>query len=324
MKKRFYIKTAFLSLTFMALLSSCLKDSKYYINFAASKPLVELPGSTGIGPLGGPFQTFAFAISSTPTPLDVAVNLAAPKPLGSPLTVKLSVNPDTLTKYNAANSTNYTLLPAADYSSTLTVTIPAGQNLVALVVNINTSLIDPSQQYVLPLTITSGGGQQISNYNTILYNIQVKNAYDDNYTATGYVFHPSVPRAINATYAVTTQGAIRCQAPVADLGADGDFFDFDVQPAVAGTSVINNWAPAGNTDPLPESGFMTLDNPGGVTYAPATGGGGLPGGATYNSTIYNNTYNVSTKTFWMHFGYGSGASSQAGYTRQFYMELVAQ
>jgi hypothetical protein len=214
MKKRFYIKTAFLSLTFMALLSSCLKDSKYYVNFAASKPLVELPGSSDVGPLGGPFQTFAFSISTTPSVLDVAVNLAAPKPLGSPLTVKLSVNADTLTKYNAANSTNYTLLPAADYSSTLSVTIPAGQNLVSLVVNINTSLIDPSQQYVLPLTITDGGGQQISNLNTILYNIQVKNAYDGQYTVTG---------TMNDTKSATITGAYPITADLITASATMDY-----------------------------------------------------------------------------------------------------
>ncbi len=215
MKKRFYIKTAFLSLSFMALLSSCLKDSKYYVNFAASKPLIELPGATNVSNLAGPFEVFAFNIVTTPTPMNVAVNIAAPKPLGAPLTVKLSVNVgDTLAKYNAANSTNYTLLPAADYSSTLAVTIPAGQNLGNVVLNINTSLIDPSQQYVLPLTITDGGGQQISNYNTILYNIQVKNIYDGEYSVTGTMSDIVVP---------TDAGAYPIDAYLATANANSDF-----------------------------------------------------------------------------------------------------
>ncbi|HEY4194075.1 MAG TPA: DUF1735 domain-containing protein, partial [Mucilaginibacter sp.] len=135
----------------------------------------------------------SFKISTTATPYNVPVNIAAPNPLKTAVTVKLSVDQAALTAYNTANGTSYTLLPAADYSSTLSVTIPAGQNLGNVVINLNTTQIDPSQSYVLPLTITDGGGQQISNYKTILFNFAVKNIYDGEYTVTGTMNDTVVP-----------------------------------------------------------------------------------------------------------------------------------
>jgi hypothetical protein len=184
MKKIFYIKTV-LSLMSIALLSSCLRDTQYNVDFSKTTPLVELPGAANVSGNAGPFESASFKISGTATPYNVPVNIAAPKALGSATTVKLSVDQAALDAYNTANSTSYTLLPAADYSSTLSVTIPAGKNLGNVVINLNTSLIDPSQSYVLPLTITSGGGIQISNYKTILFNFAVKNIYDGEYTVTG-------------------------------------------------------------------------------------------------------------------------------------------
>jgi hypothetical protein len=197
MKKTFYIKTAFLSLLGMSLLSSCLKDSRY-VDFAGSKPLIELPAATGIVAGGGPFETEAFNISSTPSTFKIAVNIAAPNPLSTALTVKLGLDTAAITAYNTANGTSYTLLPATDYSSSFTVTIPAGQNIGYVTVSVNTSVIDPTQSYVLPVKITDGGGQQISNYDEILYSVQAKNAYDGEYTVTGTMTDVVVPADTDA------------------------------------------------------------------------------------------------------------------------------
>jgi len=209
MKKRFYIKTAFLSLATMATLSSCLKDDAHFVDFAGTKPLVELPAETGVAGTGE-LQAVAFSIQANPTPLNLLVNVAAPKPLSTALTVKLSVNPAALIAYNTTNGTNFILLPAADYSTALTVTIPANQNSANLLININTSLIDPTQSYALPITITDGGGQQISNYNTVIYNVQVKNVYDGQYTVTG-TLTDNTTAAITGSYPETvdliTEGA---------------------------------------------------------------------------------------------------------------------
>ena len=304
------------------LFSSCLKDNTRYVDFGAATPLVELPAATGVAGTGM-FQVASFSISNTATPLNVQVNVAAPKPLSSALTVKLSVDQAALAAYNTANGTSYILLPAADYTSSMTVTIPANQNSANLVININSSLISPSvSNYVLPISITDAGGQQISNYKTILYNITVKNPYDGNYTVTGYKFHPSAPHVLSGTYAIKTVSAVTSNCPVGDLGGSGYSFNFDTN-----AGVLSNYVPVGSTPAAPASGFMTADipTPGGTVFTVAqTQDGATPGVAPYNQTNYNNTYSAPAKTFFIHMGYGSGSTSQAGYTRQFYMKLVQQ
>jgi hypothetical protein len=323
MKKKLYPITILL-ITAAFGLSSCLKESKYYVNLSQGKPLAELPlasyngGSSNLVPE-------ALAISSTPTVVPTIVNIASVSALSTATTITLELDPGAVATYNAANSTNYTLLPAADYSVTSwTVTVPAGQHTATFNLSINTTLVDPAGQFVLPIKIANASGLTIDQYNELLYNVQAKNAYDDNYTATGYVFHPTAPRPISATYAVTTVGSIRCQAPLADLGASNYYFDFDVQPASGGVSALANWSAFGSTPAVPASGFMTADNPLNQAYAPATDGNGLPGGAFYNITNFNNTYVVSSKTFLMHFGYASGGNGQATFSRQFYMKLVGE
>ena len=269
MKKRFYIKTAFFSLMAMALFSSCLKDSRY-VDFAGAKPLVELPAATGVGPSGGVFQALALDIKSTPIPVNVMVNVAAPNPLNTPLTVKLSVDQAALTAYNTANGTSYVVLPAADYNSSFTVTIPANQYSANLVVNINSSLIDPSNtNFVLPLTITDGGGQQISNYKTVLYNVQVKNQYDGNYHATGVRHHPTL----------------------------GDFpFDYNVDMGTAGATSIDGGGFADSKSDLKitvnADNTVTLSS----TYQTVFPQPGLP-----------NNYNPATKTFTLNYFYNTSA-----------------
>jgi hypothetical protein len=181
MKKKFYIKTAFLSLAAMALLSSCLKDSRY-VDYGAVGTLIELPlaengDQAGIG---GPYQapTYSLASGATDT-LTVAVNVASPKPLGSPLSVTLSVSDlTTLNAFNSANGTNFQPLPSSDYSviGGLTVTIPANQRLgyAHFLINAKAIGIDTLGKYVLPVTIASASGQTIAQPDkALLYNIFV-------------------------------------------------------------------------------------------------------------------------------------------------------
>lgn len=245
-----------LSLAVAVLFSSCLKDNNRYVNFGAATSLVELPAATGVSGTGM-FQANSYAITNTPTPLNVQVNVAAPKPLSSALTVKLSVDQSALTAYNTANSTNYTLLPAADYTSSLSVTIPANQNSANVIVNINTSLIDPSQQYILPLTITDAGGQQISNYKTLLYNIQVKNKYDGVYTVTGTmvdVLAPNITANYPRTVNLITQGA--SSVAYYDTGI-GNYAHSILNNGAAGS--YGSFAPVFNFDPVTNK-LLTVTN----------------------------------------------------------------
>jgi hypothetical protein len=66
-------------------------------------------------------------------------------------------------------------LPTAAYSlPNPKTTIPANTRLGTVTFKINTSVIDKTvKNYVLPVSITDASGQQISNYKTIFYNIQV-------------------------------------------------------------------------------------------------------------------------------------------------------
>lgn len=322
MKNTFYMKSTLLLFVVVAMFSSCLKDDSRYVNFAGSKPLIEFPAATGVAGTGI-FQSVGLDIKSTPVPVNILVNVAAPNPLNTSLTVKVSLDQTALTTYNTANGTNYILLPAADYASTFSVTIPANQNSANLVVNVSSNLIDPSiTTYVLPLTITDGGGQQISNYKTVLYNIQAKNPYAANYTVTGYKFHPSAPHTLTGTYAITTVGPTTSNCPVGDLGGSNYSFNFDV----SGSS-LTKYVAVGATPAAPASGFMTTDipTPGGAAFTVAkTQDGATPGVAPYNQANYGNTYDATNKTFYFHIGYGAGSTSQEGYTRQFYMKLVRQ
>ena len=65
----------------------------------------------------------------------------------------------------------------------------------------------------------------------------------------------------------------------------------------------------------PASGFMTLDNPGNQIFK----NGGPPGG-TYVHVNYNNRYDPNTNTLFLHFGFGTGSTSQYGYTTQVYQK----
>ncbi len=79
-----------------------------------------------------------------------------------------------------------------------------------------------------------------------------------------------------------------------------------------------------SSDGFLSSGFMTADNPGGIDYSDPSNGGHLPGDADFNKDIYNNTYDSTTRTFYLHYGYTNAAegADQNSYTRQIYEKWV--
>lgn len=262
MKKTFYIKTAFVALLSVAGLSSCLKDDSHYVDFAGATPLIELPSAANVGGSGGLLQSLAFAQSTTPSVVNLAVNLAAPKTLGSDVTVKLGVDAAALTAYNTANGKSYEVLPAAAYTSDFSVVIKAGTNITNLVINIKSNLIDVTKSYALPISITDGGGQQISNYKTVIYAINVKNQYDGSYRADGTITFPP-PTAgrseVNITKTLATIDGNTVSATCLDLGGSGYVMYLKVN--------------ADNTvtvTPSPGAANQTIQNNGPCTYDPAT------------------------------------------------------
>ena len=179
MKRQFNIlKSASLIIATVLLLSSCLKENEdTYFDFASVGTLVEIPLSAYVAKQSKKVQTQEYTASATPTDLPVVVNIASPQPLSKTLNVALGVNADdALGKFNTANGTAYILLPTDAYSvASLTTSIPAGQRLGTVTFKINTAVVNKTvTNYVLPVSIVDGGGEKISNYNTVYYNIIVK------------------------------------------------------------------------------------------------------------------------------------------------------
>jgi hypothetical protein len=289
MKKRNYIKIALASVMAMTLLNSCLKDPRY-VDFAGSPNVIELPAVATIGAL----QTVAITSSATATATNaILVNLASPTTSGSAINVKFKIaSNDVITAYNKANGTNFLPLPAADYTSSLAVTIPAGQREANLVININSSLINiDSSNYVIPVTISDpGSGNLISaNYNTALINVLIKNVYDGNYSLKGFVFRNDGTGANDASLggnftglvqALSTEGPSTVSlAPVwkTGVGAAG----------VTGTSLTIN----------PTTNAVTVSSTGNASLTNATG--------------YNSHYDPTTKTIYVSYTWGSAPNNRA-------------
>jgi hypothetical protein len=223
-------------------------------------------------------------------------------------------------KLTYSTPAGYDALPANGYTLASEFDIPKETGTFDVPITLNKANLDLSKNYAIQVTLsTVSEGAIGANDKTVLVNFVIKNAYDANYTASGYFFHPSAPRALSPTTKhLATVNAVRVQAPLGDLG--GYYFQFDI----SGTS-ITNWTAAGSTPTAPSSGFFTADNPGGVDYSAAFAQDGvLPGTAPYVQTTYNNSYNAATQTFWMHYGYGVGSTSQTGWSRNVYEKYVRQ
>ncbi|RYE19860.1 MAG: DUF1735 domain-containing protein [Sphingobacteriaceae bacterium] len=177
--KKINIYNTLLSALLIALvlnLSSCLKSNDTYVDFSKVGTTIELPLAALNQETGVRVVTNTYTASTTPSDLPVVVNIASPKPLNRDLVVTLAVNAnDAIGKLNAAVPTaGYVLIPSNIYSvPSLQVTIPAGQRTATVNFKINSSLIGISNtKYVLPVSIIDGGGEQISLYSTVYYNVK--------------------------------------------------------------------------------------------------------------------------------------------------------
>ncbi|WP_419801643.1 DUF1735 domain-containing protein [Mucilaginibacter sp.] len=178
--RKFNIKKIF-PVLFIALvisLSSCLKSKDTYVDFSKVGTTIELPLAALNQETGVKVVKNIYPVSTTSSDLPVVVNIASPKTLDHALTVTLGINAnDAIGKLNTSVPTGgYVLIPANAYSvSSLQVTIPAGQRTATVNFKINSSLVGTTNtKYVLPVSIVDGGGEQISLYSTVYYNIIVK------------------------------------------------------------------------------------------------------------------------------------------------------
>ena len=294
------------------ILSSCLKDTPTTdYSDSAIKPVVLVPN--GNYPRNQTITPIALEFTSTPYEVRVYARVSWSKPLGKSLDVTFKEDPAAITAYNATFGSNWVPMNSSAYSiPTLKVTIPAGEQEAYIPVKVFPDKVDLTKFNMLAFTMTDASGEVISsNYKTILVPLLIKNEYEANYGVTGYFFHPTGPRSINATKYFATVNAIRVEGQLGDLAGWAIRFD------VNGTN-LSNYEAAGATPAAPSSGFMTADNPGGIAYP----GPDLPGVAPWLQANYNNKYDPATKTFSLHYGYAVGSTGQNGYTRNMYEKWV--
>jgi hypothetical protein len=148
--------------------SSCMKNSKYNVDFTTVGASVDIPLAAANG---NGVVPFTFSVGSNTFP--VYVNMASPAVLSKATTAVVAIDSAYLNAYNTSNGTSYTLLPDSDYSATsFNLTIPAGQRLDSVIVTFNISKIstDPNISYILPFTIVSAS-EPIEQWNHLMIGV---------------------------------------------------------------------------------------------------------------------------------------------------------
>jgi hypothetical protein len=177
MKKIIY---SILGISLMAS-TGCLKDDPP-VDFGTVGTIIEIPYS------GLQFFTDA-ALNFTADTIsyDFNVNIASPYPLEEDLTVEVGVDEAAIAEYNASGGVQYVVMPSDAYIFTGgSATIPAGSRLADFSIKfVNSASIDPSVNYMLPISILNAEGEEISgNFGTIYYHI-IGQCIAGSYSASG-------------------------------------------------------------------------------------------------------------------------------------------
>lgn len=207
--------------------------------------------------------------------------------------IKVTIEPNAAA---VSADASLTALPAGALTiPTPEVTISKGQRVSStFTVKMNTQVMDPSKVYGMAFSLKSvskAGVQLTANLNTVLFKIAVKNRFDGNYTATGWFYHPSSPRALSATKKVSTAGPNSVIVDLGDLGGSG--YKALITVNADNTLTIEGAPGAAGT---PYTAFNSA--------LPATNPGYTAGWAS--SAQCNNTYDPATKTFKVRYGYVGG------------------
>nr|WP_293835980.1 DUF4361 domain-containing protein [uncultured Arsenicibacter sp.] len=202
-------------------LTGCLNDDEHYVDFQGAGAIAEIPSSAFYGIA----DNQSFLSSSTPTSYSFNVNIASPNLPSQDVQLALGINQSALTTYNNQNGTAYTLPTAGTYQiTTPSVTVKAGTRMAPVTVQINTGSIKPTDQFAIPVSITSAtGGVTVSgNYATKIIFIKLRNNYEGSYQATGTFTHPTAgARAINEQKTLQTIDLTTSETNFADLGGSG-------------------------------------------------------------------------------------------------------
>ncbi|GAC1420500.1 MAG: hypothetical protein NVS1B13_07020 [Flavisolibacter sp.] len=148
-----------------------MKDKNSPTNFSEQKtqPIVEIPEGGA-----GNFASTALNLSSPgPDTVLFHVNLASTNFFDKDLIVKIGYDDKALNAYNSNSAVKYLKFPDSIYKlATNQITIKAGTRAVAIPIILYPDKIDPTQNYMLPISITDAQGTTISgNFGTIYYHL---------------------------------------------------------------------------------------------------------------------------------------------------------
>ena len=151
-------------------LNSCVKDKGYSLetDFTGLQDHVVLQkgGLTN-------FSANNIRFSADTATYNITATLASVNLPTSPVSVTLAVDPSLITAYNAANGTNFLPMPSDAYTlASTSLTIPAGEQYAVTTLEVYRDKVDPTQSYMLPISITDASGKALSsNLNTVYFNI---------------------------------------------------------------------------------------------------------------------------------------------------------
>jgi hypothetical protein len=169
--------------------SSCLKDTTITTDggLASISTMAELvsyntPGNYGAGLEHFGADAVLTAGQTAPIVIPIAVNIAS-NPVKSDVKTTLAINDAARVTYNGSNTTKFNALPDSCYSfASKIATVKAGYNLDTVYLTIYPAKVDPSQNYMLPVTLTDASGLSISSNFSTAYFHMIGNPLAGNYT----------------------------------------------------------------------------------------------------------------------------------------------
>src|SRR5258708_2049386 len=211
---RYKISSSFTLVALLFFIAGCQKDQDFLsVAKSGATPAVGF-GLSNIDAL-------SIGVDATTVRLDTTLSVFS-SASGSATTVTIAVDTSIVSSYNATNKTSYAFMPAAVYTVPASILIAANakEGDGKLSVDI-AKFLTYGTEFALGLSITkvSGGpGAILTDHSKLFILIQVKNPYDADYSVTGYLFHPSSPRAIKLTKQLTTTDAATSLTNLGDIG----------------------------------------------------------------------------------------------------------
>ena len=265
MQTRLLLNTSFLLLAGMFILSSCKKNLLISeIDQNTDRVMVEFTESKNAN------NAVSIAFANDWVEIDLTeIRLNTRSLVKGLVTVKFVVNPTIVADYNTANGTDYKMPPGGSYSFESTeLTLSTTERTKIIQMKINPASITGGS-YAIGLSIAETSDGEISpTSSNVFIVLQVKNAYEGDYKATGQrvLYNGATPATGIAVVApidrVKYAGTIdnnTIEIEVADLA--GAFMYLEINPTTNQVTVLPSATSAT---------FFPMTNNGSCTYNPVT------------------------------------------------------